>query len=95
VNQAQSLDDQLRVARIIYLVSSDEQVMIDRMKHRAEVEGRKDDADEEVIRRRFDVYRHETKPVLDYYPSELIVEVDALGTPDEVAAAIKRELDVR
>jgi adenylate kinase len=74
-------------------VSSDEQVMIDRMKRRAEVEGRKDDADENVIRRRFDVYRRETKPVLDCYPRDLIVEIDALGTPDEVTAAIKRELD--
>jgi adenylate kinase len=93
VNQAKILDGQLRVIRIIYLVSSDEQVMIDRMRRRAEVEGRKDDADENVIRRRFDVYRRETKPVLDCYPPNLIVEIDALGTPDEVAGAIKRELD--
>ncbi len=92
VHQAQSLDGQLQVVRIIYLVSSDEQVMICRMKRRAEIEGRKDDADEDVIRRRFDVYRQETKPVLDYYPRELIAEIDALGTPDEVAAAIKKEL---
>ncbi len=66
--------------------------MIGRMKRRAEIECRKDDADEDVIRRRFDVYRQETKPVLDYYPRELIAEIDALGTPDEVAAAIKKEL---
>ncbi|HET6328931.1 MAG TPA: nucleoside monophosphate kinase [Planctomycetaceae bacterium] len=92
VNQAKILDGQLRVLRIIYLVSSDEQVMIDRMKRRAEVEGRKDDADEDVIRRRFDVYRRETKPVLECYPRALIAEIDALGTPDEVTAAIKKEL---
>jgi adenylate kinase len=92
VNQAQHLEGQVRVVRILYLVSSNEQVMIDRMKRRAEVEGRKDDADEAVIRRRFEVYRHETKPVLDYYPSDLIVEIDALGSPDEVATAIKRKL---
>jgi len=92
VNQAQSLDGQVRVVRIIYLESSNEQVMIDRMKRRAELQGRKDDADEGVIRRRFEVYRRETRPVLDYYPRDLIVEIDALGTPDEVAAAIKKEL---
>src|SRR5580704_4866468 len=93
VHQARILDGEIRVVRIIYLVSSNEQVMIDRMKRRAEKEGRKDDADENVIRRRFDVYRRETKPVLDCYPRDLIVEIDALGTPDEVTAAIKRELD--
>jgi adenylate kinase len=92
-NQARILDGQVRVVRIVYLLSSDEQVMIDRMKRRAELEGRKDDADEGVIRRRFEVYRRETKPVLEHYPRDLIVEIDALGSPDEVAAAIKRELD--
>ncbi len=92
VNQAQNLNGALDVARIIYLVSSDERVMINRMKRRAEVEGRKDDADEDVIRRRLEVYRQETKPVLDFYPRELIAQIDALGTPDEVTAAIKKEL---
>src|SRR5262249_19204026 len=75
VTQERILDGQLEVVRIIYLVSSNDQVMIDRMKRRAEVEGRKDDADENVIRRRFDVYRRETKPVLDCYPRNLIVEI--------------------
>jgi adenylate kinase len=92
VNQAQNLNGVLDVARIIYLVSSDEQVMIDRMRRRAELEGRKDDADDKVIRRRLEVYRQETKPVLDFYPGELIAEIDALGTPDEVTAAIQNEL---
>jgi adenylate kinase len=92
VNQAEILDDLVRVARILYLVSSDEQVMVDRIKRRAEVEGRKDDADESVILRRFDVYRRETAPVLEHYPSDLVVEIDALGTPDEVAATIEKEL---
>jgi adenylate kinase len=92
VNQARCLDGEVRVVRIIYLVGSNEQVMIDRIKGRAEIEGRKDDADEGIIRRRFEVYRRETKPVLDYYPNDLIVEVDALGTPDEVTKAIQREL---
>jgi adenylate kinase len=92
VNQARILDDLVRVVRIIYLLSSNEQVMVDRMKRRAEVEGRKDDADESIIRRRFDVYRRETQPVLEHYPSDLVIEIDALGTPDEVAAAIAKEL---
>jgi adenylate kinase len=92
VNQAQILDSLVRVVRIIYLVGSNEQVMVDRMKRRAEVEGRKDDADEAIIRRRFEVYRRETQPVLEYYPSDLVIEIDALGTPDEVAAAIAKEL---
>jgi adenylate kinase len=95
VNQARILDSLVRVARIIYLLGSDAQVMINRIKRRAELEGRKDDADEDVIRRRLEVYRHETKPVLDYYPSGQIAKIDALGTPDEVGAAIQKELVAR
>ena len=48
--------------------------------------------DEATIRKRFDIYRRETSPVLEFYPPELILEIDALGTPEEVAAAIERGL---
>lgn len=92
VHQCRILDREIRVVRIIHLVSSNEEAMVARMKKRAQLEGRKDDADEAVIRRRFDVYRRETEPVLGHYPAELILEIDALGTPDEVAAAIERGL---
>lgn len=92
VNQCHILEQEIRVVRVIHLVSSNEEVMVARIKHRAEVEGRKDDADENVIRRRFDVYHRETQPVLGFYAGDLILEIDALGTPDEVAAAIKRGL---
>jgi adenylate kinase len=92
VNQCRILDKEIRVVRVIHLVSSNEEAMVARMKKRAQLEGRKDDADEAVIRRRFDVYRRETEPVLSHYPSDLILEIDALGTPDEVAAAIERGL---
>ncbi len=92
VNQCRILDREIRVVRVIHLVSSNQEAMVARMKKRAQLEGRKDDADEGVIRRRFDVYRRETEPVLGYYSADLILEIDALGTPDEVAAAIERGL---
>jgi adenylate kinase len=91
-NQCQILDGEIQVVRVIHLVSSNEEAMVARMKKRAQLEGRKDDADEAVIRRRFDVYRRETAPVLGHYPAKLILKIDALGTPDEVAAAIERGL---
>jgi len=92
VNQCRILAREIRVIRVIHLVSSNEETMVARMKKRALVEGRKDDADEAIIRRRFEVYRHETAPVLEYYPPDLVLEVDALGTPDEVAGAIQKGL---
>jgi adenylate kinase len=92
VNQCSILDREIRVVRVIRLISSDLEAMVARIKKRAQLEGRKDDVDEAVIRRRFDVYRRETEPVLGHYPSELVLEIDALGTPDEVGAAIERGL---
>ena len=92
VNQARILDGDLRVVRVIYFGNSNEDAMVARVKKRALIEGRKDDADEDIIRHRFEVYRRESAPVLDYYPPELILEIDALGTPEEVAAAIERGL---
>ena len=58
--------------------------MVQRMRRRALKENRIDDADEKVIRKRFDVYDQETKPVLNCYPKEIIREVNAMGSPSEV-----------
>ncbi len=54
------------------------------MRRRAIRENRADDANEEVIRRRFRVYHEESKPVLDCYPQEIISTVKATGSPAEV-----------
>jgi adenylate kinase len=74
--------------RFIY---SDENVMVERMKNRALQQNRSDDADENVIRRRFEIYREQSELVLDFYPKELIAEVDAVATPAEV---LRNILDV-
>ncbi|GIW74458.1 MAG: hypothetical protein KatS3mg103_0980 [Phycisphaerales bacterium] len=58
--------------------------MLHRLRKRALRENRVDDAREEVIRRRWEVYEQETRPVLDFYPSSIIHEVDAIGTPVQV-----------
>ncbi|MEX0726274.1 MAG: nucleoside monophosphate kinase [Planctomycetaceae bacterium] len=84
VNQAKMLEEDIRVLRVIYLVCSDEIKMIHRIKRRAIHENRADDANEEVIRHRFDVYRQQSEPVLNYYPSELISRIEATGSPAQV-----------
>jgi adenylate kinase len=92
VNQCNILDKEIRVICVLHFVSFNQEAMVARIKKRAEIEGRKDDVDEAVIRHRFDVYRRETAPVLSHYPSDLVLEIDALGTPDEVTAAIEKGL---
>lgn len=84
VGQARALDGHLQVLRVIHLVCPDLDRMVERMKRRAIKENRLDDADEKVIRRRFEVYDRETKPVLAHYDEEIVHEVDAMGSPAEV-----------
>ena len=82
--QAEAMDKHLDVLQVIHLVCPDIDEMVTRMKRRALKENRLDDADEKVIRRRFEVYDAETSPVLKHYDSSIIKEINALGSPADV-----------
>ena len=88
VVQAEALDGILaelgqRLDAVLSLVVDDE-TLVRRMLSRAEIEGRTDD-NEDTIRRRFAVYAAETEPLLALYRERgLLVEVDGLGSVDEV-----------
>ena len=84
LGQAKELEQYIDVLKIIHLVCPDLDAMIERMKKRAIKENRLDDADERVIRRRFEVYDRETSPVLEHYPQEIVTEVSAIGSPSQV-----------
>lgn len=86
--QAEIISEIINVQHIIHLVCHDEQAMIDRIKRRAIRENRADDANEQVIRTRFEVYRRESEPVLKYYPPEIISQIDAVRSPAEVLHSI-------
>lgn len=83
-HQAQILDKYIQVLKVIHLVCPDEERMIERLRRRAIKENRFDDAREDVIRRRWEVYKKETYPVLAHYPKKLIAEVNAMGSPGHV-----------
>lgn len=84
VHQAQLLDKYIKVLKIIHLVCPDQDKMVARLQRRALKENRIDDAREDVIRKRWEVYKQETYPVLAHYPKDLIAEVDAMGSPASV-----------
>ena len=88
VAQAELLKEYIDVLKIVRLFCSDKEEMIRRLRRRALKENRVDDAREDVIRKRWDVYENETKPILDYYPSELIAEVNAIGSPGKILEQI-------
>ncbi len=84
VKQAELLDEYIEVLVVVHLVCNNEAAMFERLRKRALKENRYDDADERVIRRRWAVYEAETRPVLNYYPKDKIVEVDSMGSPGAV-----------
>jgi adenylate kinase len=88
VPQAELLKEHIDVLGIVYLECSAENAMITRIKRRAIKENRADDANEEVIRRRYKIYHNESAPVLDCYSKDLISRVDAMGSPAEVLQQI-------
>jgi len=86
--QAESMCEHINPVMIIHLVCEDVDEMVRRMQKRATEQGRPDDADESVIRKRFEVYADQTAPVLACYDSERITDIDALGTQAEVLLRI-------
>lgn len=80
VAQAKVIDPLIDVLAIVHLNAMDKEAMVTRLRERAIKQQRADDAKEEVVRNRLDVYERETSPVLDVYDSSLVHEIDALRT---------------
>ena len=91
VHQAKLLGDTIDVIKVIHLVA-DQAKMVERLRRRALKENRVDDASDEVIARRFDVYQKETKPVLEHYSSDIVVRIDAAQSQIRVLSEIIRVL---
>ena len=83
------LDGDVEPLAILHLTAPSIDEMVRRMRLRAEKEGRRDDADENVIRHRFEVYESETAPVLEHYDPSLVRRIDAMGTIDEVFERVR------
>ncbi|MGZ5418397.1 MAG: adenylate kinase [Nocardioides sp.] len=85
-------DDNLSIDAVVVLTVDRDEV-VQRLLKRAEIEGRADDT-EDVIRRRQEVYAEQTAPLLEVYAGrDLLVEVDGMGSVDEVSARVFAALD--
>jgi adenylate kinase len=90
--QTELVKDHLDIRQVVHLESKTMESMIDRLKRRAIRENRADDANEDVIRKRFEVYQEQSASVLDCYPKEIIATVEAAGSPAEVLANILEQV---
>jgi adenylate kinase len=100
VKQKKLLDDVIDVRAVVYL-RAERDKMVERLRRRALKENRFDDASDAVIDKRMDVFGNETRPVLDLYPQEKIIRVDATMSQIRILSEIvtrvlvplKEELD--
>jgi adenylate kinase len=88
VAQAKALTQMLqeRDCSLEHVISVEvpEEELLQRLAGRREIEGRRDDTNE-TIRRRLEVYRRETAPLIDYYRQMgLLRSIHGVGTVDEV-----------
>ncbi|RKU14538.1 adenylate kinase [Candidatus Poribacteria bacterium] len=88
MTQAELLSPYINVLKILYMVCEDREVMFERIRGRAVKENRRDDADELVVRYRWDVYKRETEPLIDHYPQEMVRIIDADTIPADVLSQI-------
>jgi adenylate kinase len=71
----------------------DNEAVVRRLIKRGEIEGRNDD-NEETIRDRMRVYDEETAPLLAFYADrDQLIQVDGMGTIEEVEERIKQALN--
>jgi len=82
------------LSAVVQLVADPDEI-VSRLRKRALEQGRSDDT-EEAIRHRQDVYLRETGPLIASYGERgLVLEVDGLGTIEEVASRIDDALSSR
>ena len=87
--QAKALDAMLakrdtKVSGVVSLMIPDEMIK-ERIRHRAAIEGRADDASDETISNRIKTYHEKTEPLVEYYKAAgAYNEIDGTGTIEEV-----------
>ena len=98
IPQAEALNQLLAnmdtsVSALIALDVDDDEI-VTRLLERGKTSGRKDDANEEVIRNRIDVYNKETSPVFDFYAQYgKSMKIKGVGTIDEIFGRLCEAID--
>ena len=88
VLQAELLDQHVEVHQVFHLSCPNRDELARRMRKRALKDNRIDDASDKVIDRRIATYEAETKPILEYYPANLVIDIDATQPPVKVLSEI-------
>lgn len=96
--QAEALDKLLELKKsaisLVLFLEVNEDELITRLIHRGKTSGRSDDADENIQRKRQDVYKKETLPVAAHYSKlKKVVNVDGMGTIEEIFNRLSSQIE--
>lgn len=98
LDQARSLDRLLakkgeKLTSVVSIMIPDEMIF-DRIRHRAKIEGREDDASDDIIANRISTYHQKTEPLVEFYKrAGKYAEIDGNGTIEEVREKVFNLLD--
>ncbi len=81
VGQAKIMEEHVEVFHVFHLSCPNRQELYRRLRKRALKDNRLDDASDETISRRLRTYEEESKPLLEYYPKDLVTDIDATRHP--------------
>jgi adenylate kinase len=95
--QAEALDSILssigRSFSVVFSLQIPDEVAFERLRRRAQLEGRADDTDE-AIQRRLDLYHEETEPLIEYYRTRgRLVPIHGARSENEVFAELQSALE--
>jgi adenylate kinase len=98
--QAKALDKLLDLKKTeisqVLMLEVDEEELIKRLVNRGKTSGRSDDTDENVQRKRQEVYRNETLPVAAYYSkAKKLTNINGMGGIDEIFDRLSAGIDKR
>ena len=88
ITQATLIAPCVKIFKIIFMVCEDREVMFKRIRGRSLKENRIDDAEEVVVRYRWDLYKRYTEPLIDHYSQDLIRIIDA----DNIASDVLHQI---
>lgn len=82
-----------QISKLVMLDVDDDE-LVKRLLERGKTSGRKDDANEKVIRNRIVVYKQKTAPVFDFYAAQnKSVKVNGLGTVETIFSRLCKVVD--
>jgi len=98
VAQAKALDKLFELKKTginkVLILDVDEDELIKRLVYRGKTSGRSDDADENIQRKRQEVYKSQTLPVAEYYArSKKVSHVDGMGEINEIFERLCSHID--